>query len=117
MKQMPVKEVQTDKMETTSASPRAHVPAMVRGLWWKTLCGLLMAATIIIGLVVVGPANPVFNFNGHGAKIIFFHVPCAWMASLAYIVGAWYAVGALRGRQENDFKCASAMELGFLFAI
>jgi heme exporter protein C len=50
-----------------------------------------MGVLIVCGLVVVRPAAPVFNLNGHGAKIIFFHVPCAWMASLAYIVGAWYA--------------------------
>jgi heme exporter protein C len=105
VKHMPVKEVQTDMTETTRSGDaiRAAAQGAVQGLWWKVLCGLLMAATIVYGLAFVGPATG-FTMGGHGAKVIFFHVPCAWMASLAYIVGAWYAARwlAYTGAQQRS---------------
>jgi heme exporter protein C len=63
-----------------------------------------------------------FVLDGHAAKIVFFHVPCAWIASIALIVASWYAVQHLRARRgsaeaiDADYKCATALELGFLFA-
>lgn len=87
-----------------------------------------MAATIVVGLAVAGPVitpdgAAMFTMGGHGAKLIFFHVPCAWLASLAYIVGAIYAVRVLlsAGRSPDiqsdlDIKACTAMELGLVFA-
>lgn len=120
---------------TTTATPptasRVEAPtaAHIPGLWWKLGAGVWMGLLILAAFVYVGPVldeqgQPMFTIGGHGAKAIFFHVPCAWLACLAYIVAAWYAGRYLRtlrqkgatGNAEDDFKCATAMELGLLFA-
>ncbi len=97
--------------------------AVIPGLWWKALCGVWMAATIVATLLMVGPAVG-FPYPA-GARIIIFHVPCAELAGANYIVAAAYAIGVLlRMRRKGwaaaeitDMKCATAMELGLLFSI
>lgn len=104
-------------------SPNPVNYSKMRGLWWKLLTGIWMCLGILGAFLYVGPAQG-FTMGGQGAKVIFFHVPCAWLASLAYVVGAWYAITVLvyQRRQEwttsqdRDAKCAAAMELGLLFA-
>jgi len=68
---------------------------------------------------------PSFSMEGHGAKAVFFHVPCAWLTFLTFLAAAWYAGRFLRklgqsgwqAVREDDHKCAAAMELGLLFAV
>jgi heme exporter protein C len=117
-------------MATTHA--QEYAPARseaIPGLWWKVLTGILMTATIVVGFAFVGPmlsaeGKPFFTAAGHGAKAIFFHVPCAWIASLAYVLGAIYAIRYLLARAKSqgsaldlDLKCAATMELGLVFSI
>ena len=96
---------------------------MVRGVAWKIWVGVWMGLAIVAGFLWVKPAVGGFVLGGQAAKIVFFHVPCAWLASAALIVAGVYAVKHLTGVRgsnvalENDFKCAAAMELGFLFAV
>lgn len=94
----------------------------MRGIWWKLLTGLWMAATILAAYLKAGPAEG-FPFPD-GARIIFFHVPCAWFASLSYLLACGYGIAFLRtlGRQgweiaqRWDLRTSVSMELGFLFA-
>jgi heme exporter protein C len=52
------------------------------------------------------------------ARIIFFHVPMSWVASIAYILGMIYAVAYLRTRKrEYDTLSASAARIATLYAI
>lgn len=107
----------------------APVPARVRGLWWKGLLGVLMSATIVRALTAEPVRNSdgiaTFSMQGHGAKIIFFHVPCAWLAIVAMIMGVTYAVRTLRALSSRgardyrglDARCAASMELGLVFAV
>ena len=94
------------------------------------LTGIGMTLTILAVYLVVGPVlnkigQPFYTLGGHGAKVIFFHVPCAWLGSQCYIIGACYAIGYLRARArgdrrsmvENDLKNAVSMELGLLFSV
>jgi heme exporter protein C len=76
------------------AARASAASAVVPGAWWKAITGLWMTAAILAGFLWVGAA-PGFTMHGHGAKVIFFHVPCAWLASLAYVVAAAYAAGYL----------------------
>lgn len=109
----------------TEAASRARGRA--RGLWWKGLCGVWMAALILAVFGWLGPAvntegQPMFTAGGHGAKAIFFHVPCAWLTFIAFLVGAFYAARhLLRGARPHagldDLKSATAMELGLLFSV
>lgn len=107
---------------THRTSGRIAIP----GLWWKCAAGVLIAAECLAAFLVSPIRNelgiPTFSHQGHGAKLIFFHVPCAWLAVLAYLVAAWYATRVLIAIRKHpasvfqeDWKSATAMELGLLF--
>jgi heme exporter protein C len=52
------------------------------------------------------------------ARILFFHVPTAWLSTLAFIASMAYGIRYLRSRQmEDDIKSSSAAGVGFLFCI
>lgn len=52
------------------------------------------------------------------ARIMYFHVPMSWVASIAYILGMIYAVAYLRTRRrEYDTLSASAARIATLYAI
>lgn len=52
------------------------------------------------------------------ARIIFFHVPMSWVASIAYVLGMIYAIAFLRTRRrEYDTLSSSAAKVATLYAI
>lgn len=52
------------------------------------------------------------------AKIIFFHVPMAWMTVVAFLVSMWYGIRYLRKKDlDDDFRSAASAGLGLLFCI
>lgn len=89
----------------------------------RAFVGLALALAVWAGLAYVPPAKG-FLYP-EGARIIVFHVPCAWITFLAYVVAAVYAVRTLRGlaasdrtRWEHaDAGCNAAMEIGLVFGI
>ena len=71
------------------ASPQAFFPLAGRLLpWFVAAAVLLMAAGMVIGFLVA-PAD--FQ-QGEVYRIIFIHVPSAWMAMFVYLVMAGYSV-------------------------
>lgn len=96
----------------------------MKGLWWKALTGVWTAVAVVVS-IVYAPTSYGFTMHGNGAKILFFHVPCAWFACVGYIMGAVYGYKALRqmastgwpSGAENDRKSAVSMELGLIFAV
>lgn len=82
----------------------------------QILVGLELTAVIIAASLYVPPAAG-FQ-NPEAARIILFHVPCAMVATVAYIVSTVYAIGYLvRGDALRDIKSAASASLGFLFTI
>lgn len=59
------------------------------------------------------------GFVGESNRILFFHVPLAWTAFVAFVVAAvWSVVYLMRGeKQEHDRAAAAAVELGFVFCL
>ena len=52
------------------------------------------------------------------AKIIFFHVPMAWMTVIAFLVSMWFGIRYLRRRNlDDDMKSAVSAGLGLLFCL
>lgn len=52
------------------------------------------------------------------ARIIFFHVPVAWVTVLAFLSSMFYGIKYLRNKEiANDIKSVSAAGLGFMFCI
>ncbi|HXU43924.1 MAG TPA: cytochrome c biogenesis protein CcsA [Thermoanaerobaculia bacterium] len=58
-------------------------------------------------------------FIGQSSRILFFHVPLAWTAFIAFFTAAfWSAVYLWGGRKaRHDRAAAAAVELGFLFGV
>jgi heme exporter protein C len=63
-------------------------------------------------------AAPAAGFQGQSSRIIFFHVPTAWVAVLAFLVSCVTSVRYLMKRQpQDDARAAASAALGLLFAI
>jgi heme exporter protein C len=81
----------------------------------KALLGIYMAAFTAAAFLWPKPAQ---GFIGESSRIVFFHVPCAWTASLAFLVAAGYSLAFLiRRRPADDDVAAGAVRLGLLFAV
>ena len=57
-----------------------------KGLWALIL--LLTAGLLYAVFFLVPPAEGLGNL----VRIAFFHIPVAWVAVLAFLVSAWYAL-------------------------
>ncbi|HEY7863651.1 MAG TPA: cytochrome c biogenesis protein CcsA [Thermoanaerobaculia bacterium] len=74
-----------------------------------------MGAVIVAAFLWPKPAQ---GFIGESSRIVFFHVPCAWTASLAFLVAAAASIVHLRkGGGRSDALAAAAVRLGLLFAV
>ena len=75
----------------------------------------LLTASVVAAIIFFVP--PIKGL-GELAKIIFFHVPTAWVAVVAFFSSAFFAAKFLR---TNDFKfdalSARAAKLGFVFVL
>ena len=74
-----------------------------------------MAAMVAAAFLWPKPSQ---GFLGESSRIVFFHVPCAWTASLAFLVAAGYSLAYLvRGNPWHDDVAAAAVRVGLLFAV
>ncbi|MGH9442332.1 MAG: cytochrome c biogenesis protein [Thermoanaerobaculia bacterium] len=81
----------------------------------KWLLGPYLLAVILAAFFWPRPAK---GFIGESSRIVFFHVPMAWAATIAFLVAAGYSVAHLVRRiPESDEAAASAVRLGFLFSV
>jgi heme exporter protein C len=91
----------------------------------KLFLGIWICAVIVLGLslpMVAQPQHwyelPIVPGLEDKARIVFFHVPTAWLSVIAFVSSMIYGIRYLRGRQpEDDIKSASAAGLGFLFCV
>lgn len=81
---------------------------------WKILFGLYMVL-IILGAFLYAPTA---KGLGETTRILFFHVPCAWIATLAFCVSAIYSIQYIRNKNlQFDLKASSAAQIGLIFTI
>lgn len=81
----------------------------------KPLLGLGMTVVLWAAFLWARPAE---NFIGESSRIVFFHVPTSWVATLAFLLAAVYSALYLKRRRlEDDDAAAGAARLGFLFCI
>lgn len=82
-------------------------------LKWTLL--LWMSLVIWASFLYVPPAD---KFIGESSRIVFFHVPTAWVAVLAFLVSCVASVLYLRRRDPKyDIHAAVSAGLGLLFAV
>jgi heme exporter protein C len=87
----------------------------VKGLPAKILLGLAMTAIIWGSFLWARPAE---NFVGESSRIVFYHVPMAWVATLAFFLAAYHSAMYLKKRDfANDDAAAGAARLGFVFCV
>jgi heme exporter protein C len=80
----------------------------------KILLGPYLLAVTLAAFLWPKPAR---GFIGESSRIVFFHVPCAWTATLAFIVAALASIVHLKRRDDtSDEAAAAAVRLGFLFS-
>jgi heme exporter protein C len=92
---------------------------------WKLFLGLWMTLVIVLSLALPMSTHPEKWYElptipglEEKARIMFFHVPTAWLASVAFVMSMIYGIQYLRKKRlEDDVKSASAAGLGFLFCI
>ena len=81
----------------------------------KALLTLWMTAMIVAAFLYAGAAA---GFPGQTSRILFFHVPQAWIATLSFLLSMIASCIYLAKRSaKTDYLALSAAELGLLFCI
>jgi len=81
----------------------------------KILLSLWMAVVIVAAFLYAGAAT---GFPGQTSRILFFHVPQAWIATLSFLLSMVASCMYLARRSVRaDYLALSAAELGLLFCI
>ncbi|MDP4116574.1 MAG: cytochrome c biogenesis protein CcsA [Bacteroidota bacterium] len=92
---------------------------------WKIITFLLLTFVSIAGItfpIVENPTAwyqfPIIPGLEEKAKIIFFHVPTAWITVVAFLMSTVYSVKYLRKKNlEDDIKSYAAAQLGIIFCL
>jgi len=92
---------------------------------WKAALFILMTFVIVAGIsfpIVSRPEAwyefPMIPGLDELAKIIFFHVPTAWLAVIAFLMAMIYGIKYLvKSDLDDDAKSSAALQLGFMFSI
>ena len=95
------------------ASPQTFFPlAGAAAPWFFALAALLGAAGLYIGFFVA----PTDAQQGEAYRIIFIHVPAAWMSMFLYVVMAfWAAVGLAWNTRLSSMMASALAPTGALF--
>ncbi|MDH4068995.1 MAG: cytochrome c biogenesis protein CcsA [Ignavibacteria bacterium] len=91
----------------------------------RLFLGIWLAIVTLLAFVLPMSANPSAWYHlpiipglEDKARILFFHVPTAWLSTVGFIASMVYGIRYLRKRDpEDDIKSASAAGVGFLFCI
>ena len=92
---------------------------------WKIFLFLLLAFVSIAGIAfpIVPEPHAWYQFPlipglKENAKIIFFHVPTAWLSVVAFLMSTIYSIKYLRKKNlDDDAKSYAAAQLGIIFTI
>ncbi len=92
---------------------------------WKISLYLLIAIVSVAGIVfpIVPVPHTWYEFPlipglKENAKIIFFHVPTAWLSAVAFFMSTLYSFKYLRKKNlDDDAKSYAAAQLGIIFCI
>lgn len=93
--------------------------------FWKIILFILIVFVLIYGIAtpIVQTPKSFFEFPlipglEDKAKIIFFHVPTAWITVLAYLFAMFYGIKYLKFKEISyDLKSVSAASLGLMFCL
>lgn len=94
-------------------------------MFWKIFLFLLLCFVSVAGIafpIVQSPTKwyefPLIVGLEQNAKIIFFHVPTAWLTVIAFLLSTIFSVKYLRKKNlDHDAKSYAAAQLGMMFCI
>jgi heme exporter protein C len=76
----------------------------------------LWLSAVIVGAFLYAPLAK--GFIGQSSRILFFHVPMAWVSFVAFIAaGIWSLLFLWRRDPRHDRAAAVAVELGLVFGV
>ncbi|MBM2842065.1 MAG: transporter permease [Bacteroidetes bacterium] len=92
---------------------------------WRLVLGIWMTAVIVLSLSLPMSQHPQNWYDlptipglEEKARIMFFHVPTAWLSAVAFVLSMIYGIKYLRNKKtDDDVKSASAAGLGLLFCL
>ena len=100
-------------MNNTDSSLEARTTAPPRTSVWLGAIAFIAVISAEIFSILTSPAD---RDMGHLQKIMYVHVPAAWMAFLAFFVVFIYSVLYMWKQNENhDLLAASAAEVGAVY--
>ncbi len=87
--------------------------------------GILLTLVLVAGIGLPMAQNPQHWYElpvvpglEEKARLIFFHVPTAWLSVIAFLTGMVYSIRYLRKRDPlDDLRSSAAAGLGLLFCI
>ena len=83
---------------------------------WLRLLGPTAFAAVVLAQGIALVTSPPDRDMGHRQKIMYVHVPVAWMAFISFFVVLVASVSYLwREREEDDALAAAAAEVGAMF--
>ena len=78
------------------------------------LLGLLMSMVIVAAFAYAPPAEGL----GEASRVIFFHIPAAWVAVLSFFISMLMSIKYLRSSsRHDDHSATAAAELGLVFTV
>ena len=82
--------------------------------WMRWLLLVWLSAVIVFAFVQPAPQQQI----GETSRIIYFHVPCAWLCVLAFFMTALFSVRYLLKKDMTlDVKASLSAQLGLLFCL
>ena len=97
------------------ASPQYVYPLAGRLLPWFAVLAVLFT---VVGLYIGFFIAPTDHQQGDAYRIIYLHVPAAWLAMLIYLAMAfWSAVGLVLGTRLSFMMARALAPTGALFAV
>jgi heme exporter protein C len=81
---------------------------------WRWLLFVWMIAVFVAGFLWAPLAKKLHEQT----RIIYFHIPVAWVTVVAFLVAGWHSFRHLKTRDlKDDARAAAAAELGLLFCV
>lgn len=76
--------------------------------------GILTVVLIYLVMFVVPPAKGM----GEAVRIVFFHVPMAWLAVVAFVMNAYWGAMYLKSKNmRKDYLSGKSAQLGMVFVL
>jgi len=81
---------------------------------WQLLLFVWMSLVIVAGFLYAPLAEKLYEMT----RIIYFHIPMAWVAVLAFLISTVFSIRYLMTRSwRDDVRAAISAKLGLLFAV